>query len=57
MIPITDKALLVVCSVGSYLVVSSGDVCTDGTHKCSDVVHKAVWETLTPGNVQFGGQE
>lgn len=39
------------------LVVSIGDVCADGTHESSDVVHKAVWETLTPGNVQFGGQE
>lgn len=36
-----------------YLVVSTDNVCTDGTQKCSDVIHKAVWEPLTPGNIQF----
>ena len=40
-----------------YLVVSVANVCADGTHECSNVVHKAVWETLAPGNVQFRGQE
>lgn len=40
-----------------YLVVSIGYVCADGTHEGSDVVHEAVWEPLTPRNVQLGGQE
>jgi len=40
-----------------YLVISAGNVSTDGTHECRDVINKAVRETLTPGNVQLRGQE
>ena len=40
-----------------YLVVSTSDVCTDGTHERSNVVHKAIRETLAPRNIQFRGQE
>lgn len=44
-------------SLQLYLVVSAGNVCTNGTHKCCNVINEAVWEALTPWNIQFRGQE
>lgn len=41
----------------NYLVVTTSNICTDGTHKRSDVIHKAVWEALAPRNTHVWGQE
>lgn len=40
-----------------YLVVTTSNISTDGTHKRSDVIHKAVWETLTPRNTHVWSQK